>query len=108
MRFIFPQGRISLTNVSERKDKMRLGMTLTSNPKDNSFVVRTSLKLIGCIVFRHEWSVAAQHLSKKTFNKIAMVKMEKQNNPTRLSFDYTIIILQLSLWKFSEEVFLMC
>ncbi|MBN3289577.1 ITA11 protein, partial [Polypterus senegalus] len=32
-------GRISLTNVSERKDKMRLGMTLTSNPKDNSFVV---------------------------------------------------------------------
>ncbi|KAK9971697.1 hypothetical protein ABG768_025051 [Culter alburnus] len=31
-------GRISLTNVSERKDKMRLGMTLSSNPKDNSFV----------------------------------------------------------------------
>uniref|UniRef100_A0A8C5HUJ5 VWFA domain-containing protein n=1 Tax=Gouania willdenowi TaxID=441366 RepID=A0A8C5HUJ5_GOUWI len=31
-------GRISLTNVSERKDKMRLGMTLTSNSKDNSFV----------------------------------------------------------------------
>ncbi|XP_037547485.1 integrin alpha-11a [Nematolebias whitei] len=31
-------GKISLTNVSERKDKMRLGMTLTSNPKDGSFV----------------------------------------------------------------------
>uniref|UniRef100_A0AAV2LSQ3 VWFA domain-containing protein n=1 Tax=Knipowitschia caucasica TaxID=637954 RepID=A0AAV2LSQ3_KNICA len=31
-------GRISLTNVSERKDKMRLGMTLASNPRDNSFV----------------------------------------------------------------------
>ncbi|KAF7649229.1 hypothetical protein LDENG_00144830 [Lucifuga dentata] len=31
-------GKISLTNVSEQKDKMRLGMTLTSNPKDNSFV----------------------------------------------------------------------
>uniref|UniRef100_A0A3Q2XTK6 Integrin, alpha 11a n=1 Tax=Hippocampus comes TaxID=109280 RepID=A0A3Q2XTK6_HIPCM len=31
-------GRISLTNVSERKDKMRLGMTLMTNPKDNSFV----------------------------------------------------------------------
>ncbi|KAF3832910.1 hypothetical protein F7725_026575 [Dissostichus mawsoni] len=31
-------GRISLTNVSERKDKMRLGMTLTSNPQDKSFV----------------------------------------------------------------------
>ncbi|MGH0178488.1 UNVERIFIED_CONTAM: hypothetical protein FKN15_077704 [Acipenser sinensis] len=31
-------GRISLTNVAERKDKMRLGMTLTTNPKDNSFV----------------------------------------------------------------------
>ncbi|KAF4091000.1 hypothetical protein AMELA_G00032020 [Ameiurus melas] len=31
-------GKISLTNVSERKEKMRLGMTLTSNPKDNSFV----------------------------------------------------------------------
>ncbi|KAI3371130.1 hypothetical protein L3Q82_023529, partial [Scortum barcoo] len=31
-------GKVSLDNVSERKDKMRLGMTLTSNPKDNSFV----------------------------------------------------------------------
>uniref|UniRef100_A0A3B5Q1G0 Integrin, alpha 11a n=1 Tax=Xiphophorus maculatus TaxID=8083 RepID=A0A3B5Q1G0_XIPMA len=31
-------GKISLTNVSERKDKMRLGMTLVSNPKDSSFV----------------------------------------------------------------------
>ncbi|KAI1889416.1 hypothetical protein AGOR_G00162650 [Albula goreensis] len=31
-------GRISLTNVAERKDQMRLGMTLASNPKDNSFV----------------------------------------------------------------------
>uniref|UniRef100_A0A4W6FFH6 Integrin subunit alpha 11 n=1 Tax=Lates calcarifer TaxID=8187 RepID=A0A4W6FFH6_LATCA len=32
-------GKLSLDNVSERKDKMRLGMTLTSNPKDNSFVL---------------------------------------------------------------------
>ncbi|KAL7401522.1 hypothetical protein ABVT39_000966 [Epinephelus coioides] len=31
-------GKLSLDNVSERKDNMRLGMTLTSNPKDNSFV----------------------------------------------------------------------
>ncbi|XP_067235336.1 integrin alpha-11 isoform X2 [Chanodichthys erythropterus] len=31
-------GKISLNNVSERKEKMRLGMSLTSNPKDNSFV----------------------------------------------------------------------
>ncbi|XP_067349582.1 integrin alpha-11 isoform X1 [Channa argus] len=31
-------GKLSLDNVSERKDKMRLGMTLTSQPKDNSFV----------------------------------------------------------------------
>uniref|UniRef100_A0A4W6FG21 Integrin subunit alpha 11 n=1 Tax=Lates calcarifer TaxID=8187 RepID=A0A4W6FG21_LATCA len=31
-------GKLSLDNVSERKDKMRLGMTLTSNPKDNSFL----------------------------------------------------------------------
>lgn len=40
------QGRISLTNVSERKDKMRLGMTLTSNPVDNSFVVSSSFIII--------------------------------------------------------------
>ncbi|KAM4619492.1 integrin alpha-11-like [Polymixia lowei] len=32
-------GKNALDNVSERKDKMRLGMTLASNPKDNSFVV---------------------------------------------------------------------
>uniref|UniRef100_A0A3P9AZH8 Integrin subunit alpha 11 n=1 Tax=Maylandia zebra TaxID=106582 RepID=A0A3P9AZH8_9CICH len=31
-------GELTLNNVSERKDKMRLGMTLTSNPKDSSFV----------------------------------------------------------------------
>ncbi|XP_024911985.1 integrin alpha-11 isoform X2 [Cynoglossus semilaevis] len=31
-------GKLSLDNVSERKDKMRLGMTLTSNPRDGSFV----------------------------------------------------------------------
>ncbi|KAJ8417182.1 hypothetical protein AAFF_G00284090 [Aldrovandia affinis] len=31
-------GRISLSNVSERKNNMRLGMTLNSNPKDSSFV----------------------------------------------------------------------
>ncbi|KAL4622748.1 integrin alpha-11-like isoform X1 [Arapaima gigas] len=31
-------GRVSLTNASERKEKMRLGMSLTSNPKDNTFV----------------------------------------------------------------------
>uniref|UniRef100_A0AAQ4QJZ1 Integrin, alpha 11b n=1 Tax=Gasterosteus aculeatus aculeatus TaxID=481459 RepID=A0AAQ4QJZ1_GASAC len=31
-------GKLSLDRVSERKDNMRLGMTLTSNPKDNSFV----------------------------------------------------------------------
>ncbi|KAF7216216.1 integrin alpha-11-like [Nothobranchius furzeri] len=30
--------KLSLDNVTERKDKMRLGMTLNSNPKDNSFV----------------------------------------------------------------------
>ncbi|XP_030630771.1 integrin alpha-11 [Chanos chanos] len=31
-------GKVSLENVSERKDNMRLGMTLASNPNDNSFV----------------------------------------------------------------------
>ncbi|KAI4887714.1 hypothetical protein NFI96_026551 [Prochilodus magdalenae] len=31
-------GEISLKNVLERKDKMSLGMSLASNPKDNSFV----------------------------------------------------------------------
>ncbi|XP_013884775.1 integrin alpha-11 [Austrofundulus limnaeus] len=31
-------GKLSLDNVTERKNKMRLGMTLTSSPKDDSFV----------------------------------------------------------------------
>ncbi|XP_043979993.1 integrin alpha-11-like isoform X1 [Gambusia affinis] len=31
-------GKLSLDNVTERKDKMKLGMTLTSNSKDSSFV----------------------------------------------------------------------
>lgn len=32
-------GKVSLDNVSERKDEMRLGMTLTSSPRDGTFVV---------------------------------------------------------------------
>lgn len=35
---------------------------------------------------------------------MAMVEMEKQNNPTRLCYGYTIIILQLSLRKFFSDV----
>lgn len=35
----FRSGKLSLDNVSERRDEMRLGMTLTSNPSDSSFVV---------------------------------------------------------------------
>uniref|UniRef100_A0AAV2KX47 VWFA domain-containing protein n=1 Tax=Knipowitschia caucasica TaxID=637954 RepID=A0AAV2KX47_KNICA len=31
-------GKLSLDHVSERKDGMRLGMSLTSNPRDSSFV----------------------------------------------------------------------
>ncbi|XP_075884857.1 integrin alpha-11 isoform X1 [Nelusetta ayraudi] len=31
-------GKVSLDNVSERKDEMRLGMTLTSSPRDGTFV----------------------------------------------------------------------
>uniref|UniRef100_A0A670JE70 Integrin subunit alpha 11 n=1 Tax=Podarcis muralis TaxID=64176 RepID=A0A670JE70_PODMU len=36
-------GRVTLSNVSERKDNMRLGLSLTTNPKDNSFLVRNDL-----------------------------------------------------------------
>ncbi|XP_030045667.1 integrin alpha-11 isoform X2 [Microcaecilia unicolor] len=36
-------GRVTLSNVSERKDNMRLGMSLTTNPKDNSFVACSPL-----------------------------------------------------------------
>lgn len=40
--FILPHtpGRVTLSNVSERKDNMRLGLSLATNPKDNSFLVR--------------------------------------------------------------------
>ncbi|XP_072004828.1 integrin alpha-11 isoform X1 [Engystomops pustulosus] len=36
-------GRVTLSNVSERKDNMRLGMSLVTNPKDNSFVACSPL-----------------------------------------------------------------
>lgn len=35
-------GRVTLSNVSERKDNMRLGLSLATNPKDNSFLVRST------------------------------------------------------------------
>ena len=35
-------GRVTLSNVSERKDNMRLGLSLATNPKDNSFLVRAA------------------------------------------------------------------
>ncbi|XP_018110721.2 integrin alpha-11 [Xenopus laevis] len=36
-------GRVTLSNISERKDNMRLGMSLVTNPKDNSFVACSPL-----------------------------------------------------------------
>ncbi|KAM3927248.1 integrin alpha-11 [Leptodactylus fuscus] len=36
-------GRVMLSNISERKDNMRLGMSLVTNPKDNSFVACSPL-----------------------------------------------------------------
>jgi hypothetical protein len=38
-------GRVTLSNVSERKDNMRLGLSLATNPKDNSFLVRAPAPL---------------------------------------------------------------
>ncbi|XP_029431014.1 integrin alpha-11 isoform X2 [Rhinatrema bivittatum] len=43
MRSAARSGRVTLSNVSERKDNMRLGMSLTTNPKDNSFVACSPL-----------------------------------------------------------------
>lgn len=43
---LFPEGGTTLKNVFEHKDKMRLGMSLTSNPKDNSFVVGVNFILV--------------------------------------------------------------
>ncbi|XP_032766735.1 integrin alpha-11 [Rattus rattus] len=36
-------GRVTLSNVSERKDNMRLGLSLTTNPKDSSFLACSPL-----------------------------------------------------------------
>ncbi|KAJ7311144.1 hypothetical protein JRQ81_006747 [Phrynocephalus forsythii] len=36
-------GRVTLSNVSERKDNMRLGLSLVTNPKDNSFLACSPL-----------------------------------------------------------------
>ncbi|KAK2499830.1 hypothetical protein MC885_009822 [Smutsia gigantea] len=36
-------GRVTLSNVSERKDNMRLGLSLASNPRDNSFLACSPL-----------------------------------------------------------------
>ncbi|NXD86402.1 ITA11 protein, partial [Halcyon senegalensis] len=36
-------GRVTLSNVSERKDNMRLGLSLATNPKDNSFLACSPL-----------------------------------------------------------------
>ncbi|XP_061578292.1 integrin alpha-11-like [Cololabis saira] len=63
-------GKLSLDNVSERKDKMRLGMTLTSNPKDSSFVTCGPLWSHECgsslystgICARASWNFKATHI----------------------------------------------
>uniref|UniRef100_A0A8C8S0A7 Integrin alpha-2 domain-containing protein n=1 Tax=Pelusios castaneus TaxID=367368 RepID=A0A8C8S0A7_9SAUR len=36
-------GRVTLSNVSERKDNMRLGLSLITNPKDKSFLACSPL-----------------------------------------------------------------
>ncbi|NXF84357.1 ITA11 protein, partial [Sclerurus mexicanus] len=37
------QGRVTLSNVSERKDNMRLGLSLATNPRDSSFLACSPL-----------------------------------------------------------------
>lgn len=43
-------GRVTLSNVSERKDNMRLGLSLATNPKDNSFLVRATAPLLSPVL----------------------------------------------------------
>ncbi|XP_068168648.1 integrin alpha-11 isoform X1 [Antennarius striatus] len=53
-------GKVSLDNVSERKDNMRLGMTLTSNPKDNSFLTCGPLWAHECGSFLYSTGICSR------------------------------------------------
>lgn len=60
------RGEISLKNVLERKDRMSLGMSLASNPKDNSFVVGV-VYIIALVKHKEIWmSVQLNLQSNKT------------------------------------------
>ncbi|OXB77617.1 UNVERIFIED_CONTAM: hypothetical protein H355_002926 [Colinus virginianus] len=39
-------GRVTLSNVSERKDNMRLGLSLATNPKDSSFLTYMDIIIV--------------------------------------------------------------
>lgn len=87
VKFLFLQGKISLTNVSERKDKMRLGMTLVSNPKDSSFVVSGSVN-----VAMLPWNI---------FIEMAVDKKKKRPSPQDC-----LLIIRLHCWVSSYRIHL--
>ncbi|KAF3855419.1 hypothetical protein F7725_023474 [Dissostichus mawsoni] len=91
-----------MDNVSERKDNMRLGMTLTSNPRDSSFV--SSLGLTVCLcpqtcgpLWSHECgsSLYSTGICSRTFMDIVIV-LDGSNSiyPWYEVQDFLITILQ--------------
>uniref|UniRef100_H3B732 Integrin subunit alpha 11 n=1 Tax=Latimeria chalumnae TaxID=7897 RepID=H3B732_LATCH len=62
-------GRVTLSNVSERKNNMRLGMTLATNPKAKSFVACSPLWSHECGSFYYSTGMCSRINSNFRFSK---------------------------------------
>ncbi|XP_078539587.1 integrin alpha-11 [Lissotriton helveticus] len=74
-------GRVTLSNVSERKDNMRLGLSLTTNPKDNSFVACSPLWSHECGSTYYTTGMCSRVNSNFRFSKTVAPALQKSWTP---------------------------
>ncbi|KAM4748622.1 integrin alpha-11 [Rhinophrynus dorsalis] len=70
-------GRVTLSNISERKDNMRLGMSLITNPKENSFVACSPLWSHECGSSYYTTGMCSRVNANFRFSKIVAPALQK-------------------------------
>ncbi|KAG8145248.1 hypothetical protein E2320_013600, partial [Naja naja] len=73
-------GRVTLSNVSERKDNMRLGLSLTTNPKDSSFLACSPLWSHECGSSYYTTGMCSRVNSNFRYSKSVAPALQRERN----------------------------
>ncbi|XP_066491479.1 integrin alpha-11 [Tiliqua scincoides] len=85
-------GRVTLSNVSERKDNMRLGLSLTTNPKDNSFLACSPLWSHECGSSYYTTGMCSRVNSNFRFSKTVAPALQHTRNRCQTYMDIIIVL----------------